>query len=124
MVDYAVEIPSIYSMPLYDADACTAMIDYARRINAWTQAVVSVTDDEQRFISVVNRKTRLASAFTPEADSTIMKEFDARMNDTVKPLVRRLWSVHLTEHTGTHMVRYVPGNYYAAHNDTGLNLLD
>ena len=53
-----------------------------------------------------------------------MRDFSEKLGRLVRPAVKELWRVDLTRHSGTHVVRYEPGNYYAAHTDTGMNLLD
>jgi len=123
MMEYIQEIAGILSLQLYDDSSCKSFLEYARRMNAWTPAIVSVSKGKDQFASLANPETRSASAFTPNCDSEITTDFDERLNRIVKPLIKQVWRVDLERHQGTHLVRYVPGDYYAPHTDTGLNLL-
>jgi predicted 2-oxoglutarate/Fe(II)-dependent dioxygenase YbiX len=121
--EYAEEVRGVFSVRLYDARSCRAILRRAGASDDWGAAEVSVEEDEG-YGSSVEEETRRASALTPARDSPIVREFDRRMNRVVKPLVRRLWGVGLRRHTGTHLVRYTRGNFYAPHTDAALDVSD
>lgn len=121
---YTEEVAGIFSLQLYEPRDCEAVIVRARDVGAWARAAVSVFGDDGQFATAHRPETRRASAFTPADDSVIMRDFSEKLGRLVRPAVKELWRVDLTRHSGTHVVRYEPGNYYAAHTDTGMNLLD
>lgn len=122
--DNTEEVAGVLALQLYDESSCRAIIECAERAGAWGQATVSVRDGGGRFRAAAKPKTRLAAAFTPPADWALTKDFDRKLDGVIKPLVNRVWRTSLTRHAGTHVVRYVPGEFYAEHTDVGLNLLD
>jgi hypothetical protein len=119
MVGYTEEVRGILSLPLYDAEACRAIIAYASGAGAWRQAEVAQPADGGGYRAVV-REERAASVCAPAAESEVMRVFDAKMDGFVKPLVKHVWGVGLVAHSATHLVRYAPGDYYREHTDVAL----
>ena len=123
MVEYTEEIAGIYSLQLYDAQACRSLIEQAKQNAAWQEARVSERVAEG-FNPATRTEARRASVMAPAAESEIRRVFDEKMESVVKPLVKRLWRVDLKRHSETHFVRYAPGNYYTPHSDTGIHRND
>lgn len=121
-MEHTEEVAGILSLQLYDLRSCGSILKAIRELNDWSEARVSARQQDGSFSSAFNPQTRSASAFTPPYESPLRHEFDEKINRLVKPLVTQIWGVDLTEHSGTHIVRYIPGNYYAAHTDTGVTL--
>jgi predicted 2-oxoglutarate/Fe(II)-dependent dioxygenase YbiX len=123
MIGYTEEIKGILSLPLYDAQTCRAIIGEAKRAGSWTDAKVSERV-AGGFNPAIRPEARSASVLALAAESEIRRTFDEKMEQIVKPLVNRVWHADLRQHSGTHFVRYVSGNYYMPHSDTGLNRND
>lgn len=121
-IEHTEEIRGILSLQLYDPSACDSIVEGVRELSDWSEARVSARQQDGSFHSAFNPHTRSASAYTPPYESPLRRDFDEKINSLIKPLVRQTWGVDLIEHSGTHIVRYTSGNYYAAHTDTGLNL--
>lgn len=119
MTAYKEEVRGVLSLPLYDAEACRAIVAYASEAGSWQQAEVAQLTDGGSYRSVV-REERMADVFAPGAESEVMRDFDARMNGLVKPLVKQVWGTTFATHSATHFVRYVPSNYYRDHTDVAL----
>lgn len=123
MIQYTKEIPGILAVQLYDACACRSIIEHAKDVDAWTEAKISVRV-EGGFNPATKPETRRASVLAPARKSELRQEFDEKMESLIKPLVKEVWGVSLKQHNETHFVRYVPGNYYTPHSDTGLHRND
>jgi hypothetical protein len=123
-VRYVEEVPGILSVKLYDAARCRSIIRQARSMNGWAKAEVGVEDDDHIYGGAVEPETRMASVLTPSTRSGIVTDFNEKMSSVIKPLVREFWHVNLKRHSDTHLVRYVPGDFYEAHTDAGLDMND
>jgi predicted 2-oxoglutarate/Fe(II)-dependent dioxygenase YbiX len=115
-------IAGVFSVPLYDSASCDAIIKYARSRD-WSAASVG-EERNGTHRSAVKSEYRVAQSFSPSQRSKIKREFDRKLNSLIKPFVRRVWRVNLSEHSGTHIVRYSPGGFYVTHADAGLDLMN
>lgn len=122
-MDYAEEVRGVYAIQLYDERACQSIVRQSRASSNWGAAQISV-EEEQGYRSAVEEETRRASVLTPAGRSPIVREFNKKMNRTIKPLVKQLWGIGLRHHSGTHLVCYSPGNFYVPHTDSALDVSD
>ena len=120
---YSEEVRGIFRIQLYTARLCRQILAQAEACNDWGAAEVSVEEDDS-YGSAVEDETRRASALGPNSCVNIMREFDRRVNRVIKPLVRKVWGVGLRRHSGTHLIRYSKGNFYAPHTDAALDVSD
>jgi predicted 2-oxoglutarate/Fe(II)-dependent dioxygenase YbiX len=67
---------------------------------------------------------RRARILQPQFAEKIYDDFDRRMDQIVKPLIKRVWKANLEEHAGTQFIRYLPNGHYEPHKDSGLDLND
>jgi hypothetical protein len=67
---------------------------------------------------------RRARILPPAFAEKIYDDFDRRMDQKVKPLIKRIWHVDLKEHAGTQIIRYSSNGHYEPHTDSGLDLND
>lgn len=123
MIEYEEEIPGVLSVWLYDAPSCRAIIARAVESSAWAAARVSARAGAEAFAPADRPQTRSAYVLSAHSQPETARDFDRRMEEVIKPLASSAWRVELKEHSGTHLVRYSPGNYYRPHTDTGANLL-
>jgi predicted 2-oxoglutarate/Fe(II)-dependent dioxygenase YbiX len=121
--DYTEEVKGIFSLQLYDIESCQKLIAEVKACRRWGAAEVSV-EEEARYGSQVEEETRRASVLDTSLCSGIVRGFNRKVNRVIKPLVKQLWSVALPRHTGTHLVRYTEGNFYAPHTDAALDVSD
>jgi predicted 2-oxoglutarate/Fe(II)-dependent dioxygenase YbiX len=122
-VNCAEEVRGVFTVQLYDSPSCQRMIAQAEASVDWGAAEVSV-EAEEGYGAAVEEETRRASALGAADCSSIIRAFDRKVNRIIKPLVKQLWGVALSSHTGTHLVRYSKGNFYAPHTDAALDVSD
>jgi predicted 2-oxoglutarate/Fe(II)-dependent dioxygenase YbiX len=123
MFEYTEEIRGVLSLQLYDMQECRFIIEEIKRSAAWIDAKVSERT-QGGFNAATRVDARRASVLPTAAESEIKLAFDKKMESSVKPLVNRAWRASLKQHAETHFVRYVPGNYYTPHSDTGIHRQD
>jgi hypothetical protein len=124
MIDYREEAEGVIAVPLCEVSTCQSILAYVRGLDDWQSATVRVQSIEGVYDSVGQTEVRAASILSPPHLSEIFPEFDERMEATIKPLIKQFWGVDLTEHTGTQLVRYIPGGRYLAHKDAGMDFED
>ena len=123
MVEYTEEVAGVFAVQLYDESACCSIINELKGSAAWSEARVSARVSGG-FGAATRADARRASVLALAKKSETGREFDEKMDTIVKPLVRKVWRACLKQHSETHFVRYIPGNYYTAHSDTGINRTD
>lgn len=115
--DYTEEAAGILSVWLYDAQSCDSIIEHLKGVNDWTEAKILELAEDGGYSLAAKPEYRSANAFVPVDRSELVQTFNSKMNNVVKPLVKRVWQRKLTEHSTTHIVRYKPGDYYRRHSD-------
>jgi predicted 2-oxoglutarate/Fe(II)-dependent dioxygenase YbiX len=124
MIDYKEETAGVIAVPLYQVSACQAVLASVRRLDDWQTATVRVPSIEGSYDSVTQPEVRAASISPSYHLSELFPEFEEEMTTTIKPLIKHFWGVDLREHSGTQLVRYLPGGRYFAHKDAGMDLED
>ena len=114
--EYTEEVAGVFSMQLYDPRDCRDLYEYAKAADGWRAA--PVYDEGGPNASATMPVYRSARALAFDATTAPGRDFDARMNRLVKPLINRLWRSDLRTHNATQLVRYAPGDHYVAHVDT------
>lgn len=117
------EARGVFSLQFYEPRSCKAIVDYVKSLKEWDRAGVLLDVGPGQQQSVVSPETRTASILTSARQGKAYRLFDERVNKTIKPFVRQVWRVDLTEHAGTQILRYSPGGHYVPHQDGGRNLL-
>ncbi|MDQ3820253.1 MAG: 2OG-Fe(II) oxygenase [Acidobacteriota bacterium] len=123
MLGYREEVTGVFAVQLYDERACRSIVGELKWSGAWTEARVSARVPGG-FNPATRADARSASVLALRAESEIRREFDAKMEGVIKPLVRDVWRICLKQHSETHFVRYAEGNFYRPHSDTGINRTD
>ncbi|MDX6614682.1 MAG: PKHD-type hydroxylase [Blastocatellia bacterium] len=119
MLQYKEESPGLISTALYTAAQCAAIVGELRSLPNWVPALVREAQDADNYEIFRRSEVRSASTIVGPGSERIYQDFDARMNATLKPLIKHHWQIHLTKHSGTHILRYGPGDHYVSHLDTG-----
>jgi hypothetical protein len=123
-VRYTEEVSGVLAVRLYSPRSCRSLIQQAKALPGWGAARVGVEEGSDSYGAAVEPETRLALSCTPTANSGVIREFNWKMNNVIKPVVKKFWGVSLKRHADTHLVRYIPGNFYAPHTDTGADVND
>ena len=119
MIEYREESRGVISLRLYNADECQAIVKEIEDLPQWTAAMVRDARDAVHYRVLTRPDVRSARTLVSSEAKNIFREFDARMDSILKPLVKRHWGIDLTGHSGTHLLRYGPADHYVAHQDTG-----
>jgi Rps23 Pro-64 3,4-dihydroxylase Tpa1-like proline 4-hydroxylase len=122
MIKYAEEVHGVLAIPLLDSPACESFIDYARRLGRWENAEVQEQITEGVYETVVMPDVRSAAILRSADEPEVFQQFDERMDSIIKPLIKQVWQVDLTEHSATQLIRYQPGGHYQGHPDAGGDL--
>ncbi len=123
MIAHVEEITGLFSLQLYEAQACDAMVRYAEKCRDWSDAAIG-EDRDGNYQSAVRPEYRFASTFSPSERSAMKREFDSKVTNAFGPIIRTTWRSDPGRHAGTHIVRYQPGGFYVSHADAGLDLND
>jgi hypothetical protein len=123
MDDYVEEITGLFSLQLYEARACDAIVGYAEKCCDWSDAAIG-EERAGNYQSAVRPEYRWASTFSPSGRSAMKREFDRKVTNALGPIIRETWRSDLDRLAGTHIVRYQPGGFYVSHADAGLDLND
>ena len=123
---YKEEANGVFSFPLFEPRTCRSIVSSLRPMNSWSVAQVRQQAGAGRYRSATKRGARAAYILDAlqEQKAKFCLKFDERMNAVVKPLIRQLWRIVLTEHSGVQIVRYARGGHYKPHRDSGLDIQD
>jgi len=119
MIEYREESRGVISLRLYEVVECEAIVDEVKDLPQWTAALVRDARDASDYEVLTRSDVRSARTLGPSAAENIFREFDARMDSILKPLLKRHWGIDLTGHSGTHLLRYGPADHYVPHLDIG-----
>jgi hypothetical protein len=122
MIQYVEEAHGVFAIPLLDKPACKSIVDYVRSLDHWENAEVREELTEGAYDSITMPDVRSASIWVSACEPEVYREFDEKMTSIVKPLVKEVWQVALSEHSGTQLIRYQPGGYYQGHPDAAGDL--
>lgn len=114
----------ILALPLYDAKTCRSILESVRRSDDWVSATVRLQSDDGRFNSAPQSDVRAATILAEHHVTRMLPDFEDKMATMIKPLIKQFWGVDLQEHSGTQLVRYLPGGRYLAHVDAGQDMED
>jgi predicted 2-oxoglutarate/Fe(II)-dependent dioxygenase YbiX len=124
MIQYQEESQRVISVALYDRAECKAIVEQVKSLNGWTAAQVREAKDRVNFESLTQPEVRSASILASDEAEELYRQFDARVNATLKPLINQIWRIDLANHSGTQILRYGPADHYVPHQDTGPDFED
>lgn len=113
------EANTILRLPLLPARTCRRMVQTLKGVRGWRGAQVSIETRDHRFRSFTRHDIRSAQLLPWKRTDIVCREFEAQLEQVVKPLLRRRWGVEAPDHSGTQVVRYPAGGHYLAHQDAG-----
>ena len=118
-IRYREESPGVISMQLYEAAECEQIVAELKTLEGWAAAQVRDAKDAEDYEVLTRRDVRSSSMLLTAEAEKFYRQFDARMDAKLKPLVKQHWRIDLTHHSGTHLVRYGAADHYVPHQDTG-----
>ena len=122
MIEHRDESGGVISVSLFAPEFCRKIVDQVKQLNEWEPAQVRETDDEGRTESLLHLEVRSTSIFVSEQAEDVYRSFDLAMEEKLKPLVKQVWKIDLTEHSGTQILKYGPADHYVPHQDSGPGL--
>jgi predicted 2-oxoglutarate/Fe(II)-dependent dioxygenase YbiX len=119
MIEYRQESHGVISVPLYSPPQCKAIVEQVKMLDDWVAAQVREAEDGVHYKSVTQPDVRSTKILASDQPEELYRQFDERMNSTLKPLIKQIWRINLAEHSGTQILRYGPADHYVPHQDTG-----
>jgi len=119
MTEYREESPGVISIQIYQPSECREIVEELKSLEGWIPATVRDAKDADNYEILTRRDIRSSRTLVSRQTRKFYQEFDRRMNASLKPVVKQRWEVDLTNHSGTHLLRYGPADYYVPHRDTG-----
>lgn len=119
MIQYNEESRGVISVPLYAAAECKAIVEELKHLQGWKAALVRDAKDAVNYEVLTRPDVRSASTLVSVDAEPFHRQFDTRVDATLKPLIKQHWQVDLASHSGTHVLRYGPADHYVPHQDTG-----
>jgi predicted 2-oxoglutarate/Fe(II)-dependent dioxygenase YbiX len=123
-ISYREESPGVISMKLYETAECEQIVAELKALEGWAAALVRDAKDAEDYEVLIRQDVRSSSTLLTAEAEKFYRQFDARMDAKLKPLVKQHWRIDLTTHSGTHLVRYGAADHYVPHQDTGPGLED
>jgi len=120
MSSYREESQGVVSLRLYEPSECKNIVEGIRQLDGWNAALIRQGRDGGNHESVARSDIRSASTLNSVDVARLYEEFETKIESLVKPLIRQLWKLDLTNHLGTHLLRYEAADHYVPHTDTGL----
>ena len=122
MIEYLQEANGVYSLPLLDPKICREIVQRAKESKEWHLAEVGSESESGEILSVADTEFRSASVLFTDNSSFDCSEFDTKVGEVIRPLIREIWGLDLPDREETQIVRYLPGGHYDAHSDASLDL--
>jgi len=114
MIQYREESHGVISVSIYSPAECKAIVERVKRLGDWVAAQVREANE-----SVTQPDVRSTSILASDHVDALYRQFDAKINSTLKPLINQIWRINLTDHGGTQILRYGTADHYVPHQDTG-----
>lgn len=123
-ISYVEEAPGVISFEMYERVECESILAQLSKRDQWKAAQVREAQDETTYQVLTQPEVRSASTLYLSDAEQLYLQFGDRINSIVKPLIRELWEIELADHSDTHILKYLPGDHYVPHQDTGPTLMD
>src|SRR6266700_1303777 len=95
MIQYQEESQRVISVSLYDRAECKAIVEQVKSLNGWTAAQVRGAKDSVNYESLTQPDVRSASILASDEAEELCRQFDARVNTALKPLIKQIWKMIL-----------------------------
>lgn len=114
----------ILALQLYDAEVCRTILESVKLSGDWESATIRLQADDGRFSSAPQSQVRSATILAEHHVTRLVPDFAYKLTTTISPVIKQFWGVDLHSHSGTQIVRYLPGGRYLAHADAGQDMQD
>jgi predicted 2-oxoglutarate/Fe(II)-dependent dioxygenase YbiX len=122
MIEYVEEANGVFSLPLLEPDTCRGIVERAKKSEKWEVAEVGSQTESGEILSLADTKFRSASVLFTESASLDCREFETKVDEVIRPFIRKIWGLDLPDREQTQIVRYRAGGHYDAHPDAALDL--
>jgi prolyl 4-hydroxylase len=122
MIEHRDESDGVISVSLFEPAFCRKIVARVQQLDEWEPAQVRETDAAGRSESFTHPEVRSTSIFVSEQAEDVYRSFHIAMDEKLKPLVKKVWNIDLTEHSGTQILKYGPADHYVPHQDSGPGL--
>ena len=109
--------PNVFTTRVYSPGRCASILPRIRGSRAWSEAQIRLEMSNGNFRVFTKQSARAASILTGRLASQLCDNFERQVTRYIRPLVKQLWRIDLSEILGTQLVRYKPGGYYVEHTD-------
>jgi hypothetical protein len=120
---YKEEAADIFALPLLDRDSCAEFVGSIKNSNDWLPALVRNQVGPDEYVTSVQRDARVAEILDSAEMGGLYYQFEQKMDEVVKPLIKTTFGITLAEHGGTQVLHYPPGGHYVPHQDAVSDLL-
>lgn len=120
MSSHKEESQGVVSLRLYKPSECDLIVDGIKKLDGWNAALIREAEEGGNYNIVARSDVRSASTINSPEVERLYDEFERKLDLLVKPLIRQLWKLDLTTHSGTHLLKYEAADHYQPHQDTGL----
>jgi hypothetical protein len=120
MIPYKERCQGVVSVRFYEPDECKKIVDGIKELDGWNAALIREAQEGGDYNIVARSDVRSASTLNSPDVQSLYDEFEQKLDSLVKPLIRQLWKLDLTNHSGTHLLKYETADHYIPHLDTGL----
>lgn len=110
----------VASLRLYEPGECSDVVARLKQLAGWKAALIRQRQEGGNYESALRADIRSASALISAEVPGLSRQFEQKLDLLVKPLIRKIWKLDLRSHSGTHLLKYEPGEHYSSHRDTGL----
>jgi predicted 2-oxoglutarate/Fe(II)-dependent dioxygenase YbiX len=120
---YKEEAADIFAFPLLDRDSCAEFVASVKNSADWLPALVRNQVGPDEYVTSVQRDARVAEILDSAEMGDLYYQFEQKMDEIVKPLIKTTFGITLEEHGGTQVLHYPPGGHYVPHQDAVSDLL-
>jgi 2OG-Fe(II) oxygenase superfamily len=118
MVKFRTESRGVFAVPLYDAVSSRRIVSYLKRVDDWDNARIFRGETHEGSEDVVP-DVRSAHILASTRGLKIYRDFENKIENTINPLIKRIWNLEFKEHSESQIVRYRSGGHYLPHSDGG-----
>jgi predicted 2-oxoglutarate/Fe(II)-dependent dioxygenase YbiX len=123
LIHYREHGPGVFSCAFLRSKACARIVSEVRGLT-WTAAQIQEEGPDGREQILTRRDTRSARILDGSGAAEVYYHFDRQINRIIKPLIAKVWKLHLETTSGTQLIRYSKGGHYLPHLDAGGELAD
>ena len=122
MIPYKKHTQGVVSLRLFDPAECRKIVKRVEQLEGWTAALIREGSEGGEYNNVTRPDVRVANILNSVHVGWLYREFEQKIDSLVKPLVRQLWNLDLSSHSGTQLLKYEAAGHYRPHRDTGVDL--